>query len=45
MDADAAATVYQIDYGASRFLVPRIAGNNAQLVLDEKTVTYNGRIR
>ena len=41
VDADAAATLYQIDYGSSRFLVPRITGNDAQLILDEKTVTYN----
>jgi hypothetical protein len=41
VDADAAATVYQLEYGVSQFLTPRTDGNNAQLILAEKTVTYN----
>ena len=40
VDADAAATLFQTDHGSTRFLVPIIAGNGAQLILNNKTVTY-----
>jgi hypothetical protein len=35
-----AATNYQTDHGASRYYVPIISGNSAQLFIDDKTVTY-----
>jgi hypothetical protein len=40
VDADAAAKLFQTEHGANRFLVPIIAGNMAQLVINNKTVTY-----
>ena len=40
VDADAVATLYQTDHGATRFIVPMIAGNEAQLLINAKTVTY-----
>jgi hypothetical protein len=41
VDADSAATLFQADHGATRYLVPIIAGNSAQLNIDNKTVTYS----
>ncbi len=40
VDADAAATIFQLDHGATRYSVPMIGGNSAQLSIDNKTVTY-----
>jgi hypothetical protein len=40
VDADAAATLFQMEHGAMRYIVPIIAGNTAQLVINNKTVTY-----
>ncbi len=40
VDADTAASLFQTDHGASRYLVPIIAGNSAQLIINDKTVTY-----
>jgi hypothetical protein len=39
-DADAAATLFQTEHGATRYIVPIITGNMAQLVINNKTVTY-----
>jgi hypothetical protein len=41
VDADEAATQYQETYGSSRYQVPRITGNDAQLSINQRTVTYN----
>jgi hypothetical protein len=38
--ADAAATLFQMEHGTTRYIVPLIAGNTAQLVINNKTVTY-----
>jgi hypothetical protein len=40
VDADAAATLFQTDHGATWYLVPIIDGNGAQLIINHKTVTY-----
>jgi hypothetical protein len=40
IDANAAATLFQTYHGATRYLVPIITGNGAQLNIDNKTVTY-----
>jgi hypothetical protein len=41
VDADAAATEFQETYGRSRWQVPRIDGNRAQLTIANKTVTHH----
>ncbi len=41
IDADSAATLFQTTQGCRRYQVPRIEGNDAQLLLNKKTVTYN----
>jgi hypothetical protein len=40
VDADAAANLFQIEHGATRYIVPLIAGNSAQLFINNKTATY-----
>ena len=40
VDADTAASLFQTDHGASRYLVPIITGNSAQLIINDKTITY-----
>jgi hypothetical protein len=41
VDADAAATEFQDTFGSSRWQVPRIEGNLAQLSVSNKTVTHH----
>jgi hypothetical protein len=40
LDVDAVTMLFQTDHGATRYLVPIIEGNTAQLILNGKMVTY-----
>jgi hypothetical protein len=40
VDVGAAATLLQMEHRTTRYIVPIIVGNTAQLILNDKTVTY-----